>query len=52
MRDITPIRMISIHALRKESDNGLVTVHMVQAISIHALRKESDPTKSGSCEPC
>ena len=34
--------MISIHALRKESDQLLRRVIGCEAISIHALRKESD----------
>ena len=36
-------RIISIHALRKESDRGGCGVLAGQVISIHALRKESDP---------
>ena len=34
--------MISIHALRKESDRQSVFCHRTVRISIHALRKESD----------
>ena len=34
--------MISIHALRKESDSTLRLVEFDLDISIHALRKESD----------
>ena len=34
---------ISIHALRKESDEQSATVQHLDYISIHALRKESDP---------
>ena len=34
--------MISIHALRKESDSSKRLILMVYSISIHALRKESD----------
>ena len=34
--------MISIHALRKESDHALHDTMHDLAISIHALRKESD----------
>ena len=33
---------ISIHALRKESDQQTFPVDFYPAISIHALRKESD----------
>ena len=33
---------ISIHALRKESDNVANSNAALQRISIHALRKESD----------
>ena len=36
--------MISIHALRKESDACLFLSVVVVLISIHALRKESDAT--------
>ena len=35
--------IISIHALRKESDGCLHDVPAPVQISIHALRKESDP---------
>ena len=35
-------RVISIHALRKESDNVANSNAALQRISIHALRKESD----------
>ena len=34
--------VISIHALRKESDDNSTNRLMVEIISIHALRKESD----------
>ena len=34
--------VISIHALRKESDAVLALQHLEHGISIHALRKESD----------
>ena len=34
--------LISIHALRKESDEPDAFVHDLLGISIHALRKESD----------
>ena len=34
--------LISIHALRKESDGADGTIHQYVSISIHALRKESD----------
>ena len=39
---------ISIHALRKESDQVAVDFHAEREISIHALRKESDnaPTEA------
>ena len=36
------IDVISIHALRKESDVLQITFTQVHPISIHALRKESD----------
>ena len=39
---------ISIHALRKESDQTCFSAQPLQAISIHALRKESDPKKSAA----
>ena len=35
--------VISIHALRKESDTTQNSVVVNRSISIHALRKESDP---------
>ncbi len=35
--------MISIHALREESDVTTPAVSDASAISIHALREESDP---------
>ena len=38
--------MISIHALREESDVTTPAVSDASAISIHALREESDPTHS------
>ena len=38
---------ISIHALRKESDQGLNTGFDNSVISIHALRKESDTVGLG-----
>ena len=34
--------MISIHALRKESDSAPLRSARLRSISIHALRKESD----------
>ena len=34
--------VISIHALRKESDLNESSIILMQHISIHALRKESD----------
>ena len=42
MRDITPIRIISIHALHEESDRTPITNAQIEAISIHALHEESD----------
>ena len=39
------VRIISIHALRKESDEPSKTMADKQHISIHALRKESDHTR-------
>ena len=36
------MRVISIHALRKESDMGPWSAQHMRVISIHALRKESD----------
>ena len=47
------LMLISIHALREESDVGGQAAHSGQVISIHALREESDPdsqtvTASGS----
>ena len=35
-------RLISIHALREESDENKITVCRRNVISIHALREESD----------
>ena len=35
--------LISIHALREESDLSLTSAAMTSLISIHALREESDP---------
>ena len=35
-------QLISIHALRKESDWRLSEAYIIDSISIHALRKESD----------
>ncbi len=37
-----PISIISIHALRKESDTYIQLMNFPICISIHALRKESD----------
>ena len=34
--------IISIHALREESDCGFLFLLTIKAISIHALREESD----------
>ena len=39
---IEPPTIISIHALRKESDKVAVFIEPPTIISIHALRKESD----------
>ena len=36
------VEVISIHALRKESDLRIPPYYLAQVISIHALRKESD----------
>ena len=36
------LHIISIHALRKESDHEFDAMHVLYGISIHALRKESD----------
>ena len=43
--------MISIHALRKESDQPALITRLRYKISIHALRKESDvtPTPASCC---
>ena len=38
----TQMLMISIHALRKESDTPVPAIQGNMMISIHALRKESD----------
>ena len=40
--------VISIHALRKESDHHLFGCRRAQSISIHALRKESDARNSAN----
>ena len=40
--------LISIHALRKESDFNVAFLHLPVCISIHALRKESDLTSHQS----
>ena len=40
---------ISIHALRKESDNGHGVASGTDSISIHALRKESDSSHPVPC---
>ena len=42
---------ISIHALRKESDNSLVVASRTKPISIHALRKESDHDNTQTHNP-
>ncbi len=42
--------VISIHALRKESDRAILSFSVVQEISIHALRKESDHLCPGCAE--
>ena len=39
------VAIISIHALRKESDKGRPLEDLHKAISIHALRKESDVSR-------
>ena len=39
--------MISIHALREESDAFIRLLHTSMLISIHALREESDRTRAG-----
>ena len=38
-----PLKMISIHALREESDCFRRRLGRAGGISIHALREESDP---------
>ncbi len=47
--DLWSIADISIHALRKESDESAESKCLLKYISIHALRKESDfpPRNSG-----
>ena len=42
VREERIIHLISIHALRKESDQQRYVENRRAAISIHALRKESD----------
>ena len=42
--DLWSIADISIHALRKESDESAESKCLLKYISIHALRKESDPS--------
>ena len=42
LREIGASTIISIHALRKESDFIAISGATVIGISIHALRKESD----------
>ena len=42
-------KVISIHALRKESDLALRVVQRERQISIHALRKESDRAAGHFC---
>ena len=42
---IVRLVVISIHALRKESDASSIDLDAVDSISIHALRKESDPRR-------
>ena len=48
--EITSI-MISIHALRKESDSCHCSWHGWVTISIHALRKESDKSRVVNIDP-
>ena len=43
--------LISIHALRKESDREELGWGPEKIISIHALRKESDQSKNGMASP-
>ena len=42
IRHVGLVQLISIHALRKESDYGVRQCQVAHWISIHALRKESD----------
>ena len=42
MFDVQTLMLISIHALRKESDEAIAQAAAEDLISIHALRKESD----------
>ena len=44
--------IISIHALRKESDNDGIGGAFASPISIHALRKESDSNGWCDCSTC
>ena len=47
-------QIISIHALREESDSGYQNKQNPRGISIHALREESDAILSGIApgRPC
>ena len=49
MKKATSKIMISIHALRKESDTVRQKAVRPSKISIHALRKESDDSPQGPC---
>ena len=40
--DMAGVKIISIHALRKEGDRQRRTAYESESISIHALRKEGD----------
>ena len=44
--------VISIHALREESDFLIALSKFVYVISIHALREESDLLSEISCDGC
>ena len=41
--------LISIHALREESDVLAQAIEVANQISIHALREESDAWSRGTC---
>ena len=51
LRQLVQIIIISIHALRKESDHRHRLIFGQQVISIHALRKESDLAETSGCSP-